>query len=148
MLHFYSDSRLAFPHSDYTSLGFIALMFTTLHSIVVFESALPYYHLIQCNSVNGRSICKSCLVQLGQSRNSQKCEGNKLCLLHFCSDSRLAFPRSDYTSLSHIALMFTTLHSIVVFESALPYYHMIKCNSANGASRTDLNKHGQKAGLV
>ena len=47
--------------------GFIALKFTTLHSIVVFESALPYYHMILCNFVNGRFICKSCIVQLGQS---------------------------------------------------------------------------------
>ena len=100
MLHFCSDSRLAFPRSDYTSLSCIALMFTTLHSltvlwvvlscysvdavqfrkqgfiavilltlhsIVVFQSAQPYYQMILCNSVNGRFISKSCIVQLGQS---------------------------------------------------------------------------------
>ena len=51
MLHFYSDSRLAFPRSDNTSLSRIALMFTTLHSIAVVLAALPYC-LILRNSVN------------------------------------------------------------------------------------------------
>ena len=45
MLHFCSDSRLAFPRSDYTSLGFIALRFTTLHSLTVLWVVLSCYYV-------------------------------------------------------------------------------------------------------
>ena len=68
---FCSVNRLAFPRSDYASLSFIALMFTTLHSIVAFQSAQPYYQMILCNFVNGRLICKSCIVHLRQNQNSE-----------------------------------------------------------------------------
>ena len=41
--------------ADNTSLGFIALGFTTLHSIEAFESALSYYHMILCCGGNMHS---------------------------------------------------------------------------------------------
>ena len=113
--------------------GFITLMFTYIAQHRVFESALPYYHMILCNSVNGRSIAKSCIVQLGQSE-TPKMLSERIMFVAFCSDSRLAFPRSDYASLSRIALMFTTLHSFIVLRVELPCCCVVLCNSGNRAS--------------
>jgi hypothetical protein len=60
------------------------------------------YYLNYCTITSTKSfICKSCTVQLGQvetRKNALKC----FCMKHFCSNSRLACPRSDCISLSCI----------------------------------------------
>jgi len=50
------------------------------------------------------------------SRYSQKCEKNYM--LHFCSNSRLADPRSDYTSLSYIPLKFPLIAQYLLISTS------------------------------
>ena len=76
----------------------------------------------------------------------------EIMLMHFYSDSRLAFPRSDNTSLSRITLMFTTLHSIAVVLAAPSYCHMILRNSVNRLHCADVyyiaQSHGSSGGAA
>jgi hypothetical protein len=63
-------------------------------------------------------ICKSCTVQLGQVETRKNALKN-FCRKHFCSNSRLAYPRSDCTSLSCIFAIVSFYCTIVPPSSPL-----------------------------
>ena len=77
---------------------------------------LPYELLY--NNVNKSFICKSYIVQLGQVE-TRKNALIYFCMKHFCSNSRLAYPRSDYISLSCIFAIVSFYCTIVPPSSPL-----------------------------
>jgi hypothetical protein len=68
---------------------------TTLHLQELYSSAQAFL----TQSVKRRNINVGIL----QSKSTIKPKLTKMLLLHFCSNSRLAFPRSDYISKLHYA---------------------------------------------
>ena len=127
-------------------------MFTTLHSFMVLRVELPcccvgtvqfrkqgfiaVILLMQRSRVLAGVLLSRDIVQfqtdssLAKAVSSARAEPKLAKMLKgkthvcciFCSDSRLAFPRSDNTSLSFITLMFTTLHSLTVLWVVLSCY--------------------------